>query len=279
MLELEDLDAHVATRDEDTATLARRTFRRCYVSHNSTELRAAITQLLHSRPTAVNRPLVFLLDTDVVTQKAWSELEKLAEASAAFLVLLVSSSFEKDWSQVSQATQSWLSSFHFDLVPKPVRREDLYARLLVHRMHPELDNTSFPEKDAKQLTGVHESFLDAPLQHLVENLHDPISGHLNAKSVAAFFGVSVADLARAIGREVSTVHKTPTSGTLQSELRPLESIASGLVRLTGSDKRARMWLQSTNPALDGHAPIEILKMGRIGKLGAFVQDLLEGRPA
>jgi hypothetical protein len=282
MAQLEELDAHVATSDEHTASVARGVFRRCYISHSSTELRAAVADLLRSvsRPEPVHRPLLFLLDTDLIAQMAWPEFDKLAEASRHFLVLLVSSSFEKDWSRVTQATQSWLSSFHCDLVPKPVRREDLFARLLVHGMHPELDRGAFPDKDAKPSpSAVDVRLLDAPLHHLVEDLHDPSSGQLNAKSVAEFFGISVADLARALRREISTVHKTPTSSTLQSELRPLESIASGLVRLTGSDKRARMWLQAANPALDGHAPIEILKTGKIAKLAGFVQDLLEGRPA
>lgn len=40
-----------------------------------------------------------------------------------------------------------------------------------------------------------------------------------------------------------------------------------------------MWMQAANPALDGHAPIELLPMGKTHDLAEFVQDLLEGRPA
>ena len=87
-------------------------------------------------------------------------------------------------------------------------------------------------------------------------------------------------MARFLGRGVSTVlDKTPSSSGLQAGLRPFETIASGILRLTGSERRARMWLHSANPALQTHAPIELIRRGRVAELGSFVQDLLEGRPA
>src|SRR4029077_20448302 len=117
------------------------------------------------------------------------------------------------------------------------------------------------------------------LPHLVEKLHDSKSGHLDAKEASDFFGLKVAEFARIIGRRVSTVHKTSTAPGLQEALRPFEAMASGLLRLTGSERRARMWLHAPNPALDGHAPFEWLQMGKAADLANFIQDLLEGRPA
>jgi uncharacterized protein (DUF2384 family) len=135
------------------------------------------------------------------------------------------------------------------------------------------------ELKTKTPRDVELGHLDPAMPHLVEKLHDPASGKLHARRVAAFFGMSVSDLARTLEKRLATVSKTPDAPALQDDLRRLAAIASGLLRVTGSHRRARVWLQAPHPALEGHAPIELLHLRKVTELGEFVQDMLEGRPS
>lgn len=169
-------------------------------------------------------------------------------------------------SQIPEAAKAVESGIAQEYLVTPFRADDLMARV-------KLATTK-----AAAATE-HERELDAPLAHLVEDLHDKATGRLDARFVATFFGLKLGELLPALGRKAAAVYKTPDADSLQAPLQVLETIASGLVRLTGSPKHARMWLRSANPALDTHAPIELLTQGKVNALADFVQDLLEGSPA
>jgi DNA-binding response OmpR family regulator len=204
------------------------------------------------------RPQLILLDMDMPNVSAEDALEKLRAARPEVVTLIVASSGEKALRAMRAGAE--------DYVLKPIRLGDLRTRIQVLlKQHERQQGAITP--------------LDAPISHLVEKLHDPKNGQLNAKEVSRFFGLSLAKLSRILGRGVSTVHKTPSAPALQEALVPFEAMASGLLRLTGSEQRARMWLHSSNPALEEHAPIEWLRSGKVVDLARFIQDLLEGRPA
>ena len=205
---------------------------------------------------------VVLLDLDMPDlngDKLLSKLKALtADISLSSVVIIASN---------GEAALHAMRAGAEDYVLKPVRAEDLSTRIrFLEERRAKTIKTEFPS-------------VDVALPHLVERLHDPSNGHLDARKVANFFGLTLAEVARHLGRGVSTVHKTPTAPALQDALRPFEAIASGLLRLTGSERRARMWLNSSDPALEGHAPIDWLRLGKLNDLASYVQDRLEGRPA
>ncbi len=125
--------------------------------------------------------------------------------------------------------------------------------------------------------GVHASASEA-LRHTVSHLHTS-NGRLDASKVSALYGISLAALARALGRSEQAVHKTPTSPALQSDLRLYERIAALLLRLTGSETGLRAWMQTGNPELENETPMTLLLNGEGKVVAELLEAVLCGEPA
>ncbi len=114
--------------------------------------------------------------------------------------------------------------------------------------------------------------------HLMPALHDPVSGRLDARPIAAWLGLSLKTLAGALGRAYPTVHKTPAAAALQAPLVVYLRLASALSHLTGSDEAARAWLNAPNPDLEGQTPRAVLEAGGAETVAALLEDALVGQP-
>ena len=257
-----DVTAVMATSDKKAARQAKKIF---------THLRVAgalqFTKLYERSLTGEGKSFVdaagglslVLLDVDMPDISAHELIARLRAATPEVSMVIVAS----DGDDALQAMRAGAE----DYILKPIRAKDLLTLIrLLEERRTKASKTEFPK-------------VDAALPHLVERLHDPSNGQLDARKVAEFFGLTVVEIARLLGRGVSTVHKTSAAPMLQDTLRRFEAMASGLLRLTGSERRARMWLNASDPALEGHAPIEWLRMGKLNDLGSYIQDQLEGRPA
>lgn len=119
----------------------------------------------------------------------------------------------------------------------------------------------------------------APLGGLMPDLHDPRSGRLDARRLAEWFGLPLTALARALGREYTTVHRTPASPALQAGLRVYLRIASALNRLVGSPVAARVWLNAPNPDL-AETPRALMERGMDDAevVAELLEDSLLGMP-
>ena len=115
------------------------------------------------------------------------------------------------------------------------------------------------------------------LRHTVPQLHAQ-NGRLDARAVSTLYGVSLAALARALGRSEQTVHKTPTAHTIQPTLRLYERVAAMLLRLTGSEIGLRAWLNASNPELEEEAPLTLLLNGEGEVVADLLEDVLCGAP-
>lgn len=113
---------------------------------------------------------------------------------------------------------------------------------------------------------------------VVEELRSD-SGRIDAKKVAEMFDLSIPVLARLIGAGEQALYKTPDARSIQSKLTEFERIAWGLLRLTGSGKGLRIWLNTTNPDLDNELPIDYIKEGHVEDMAAMVEDVLLGHPS
>ncbi len=261
---MQDVSAVIATADKRTAAKAKNLFKNVReistFSHLKRVFEDARTRQVGEVAEGKYRHYVVLFDLDMPHANTEDALLKLRETISDAVTVVLTSSSEEALRALRAGAE--------DYVMKPIRVEDLRTRI-----------QRVLEQHSREWQRIDMPKMDAPLPHLVEKLHDSENGQLDAKEISNFFGLSVADLARIIGRGISTVHKTPSSPALQESLHPFEAMASGLLRLAGSERRARMWLHAPNPALDGHAPMEWLRTGKVVDLAAFIQDLLEGRPA
>jgi hypothetical protein len=115
--------------------------------------------------------------------------------------------------------------------------------------------------------------------HTVSALHDPTSGRVDAARVAAFFGVSLAEMARILGRSPQSVHKTPDAPALQNALGVLIRIATALTTLFTTPENARVWLNAPHPDLDRTRPIELVKQRKADVVAELLEDALLGHPS
>lgn len=264
-----DAPVVIATNDRKAATQAGKVFRRLKVADRSDRVRTLFRKIQSGdeirlgdgKPFvgAGTSPSVVLLDVDMPDLSAQELIPAIRAMAPEASTLILASD--------GKAALEGMRAGAEDYLLKPIRANELATRF--RALEERKGRGTTPDSPA----------LDSALPHLVESLHDPANGQLDARRVAGFFGVTVAEVARLLGRGVSTVHKTPSAPTLQESLRRFEAMASGLLRLTGSETRARMWLNASDPALEGHAPIEWLRSGKATDLAAYIQDLLEGRPA
>jgi hypothetical protein len=116
------------------------------------------------------------------------------------------------------------------------------------------------------------------LSHIVPQLHDPATGRLDAKQIAGFFDVRLATLASQLGRDLSTLSKSPSGRPLQEGLRVYERMAAALLRMTASTGEARMWLHAPSPDLEQKTPIEVIEEGNAYVLAELLEDMLAGQP-
>ena len=111
---------------------------------------------------------------------------------------------------------------------------------------------------------------------LVAALHDPESGRIDARRLAAYLDVPLSALSRAIGKQYKAVFKSPSSGVLQARLAPLHRMVVALHRVFGERSRVLVWLNSPNAELGGAAPIGLVMEGRAGVVADLVEGTLAG---
>lgn len=102
---------------------------------------------------------------------------------------------------------------------------------------------------------------------------------MDAARVAEYLGVPLKLLVEALGRNYSTVHRTPAALAIQE---PLCSIKRSLVILEdvlGDRSSALIWLNSPHPDLGQRTPMSVLLEGRTQVVEGMLQAALEGIPS
>lgn len=102
------------------------------------------------------------------------------------------------------------------------------------------------------------------------------SGRLSAEKVAGCFGLSVAELARLLGRSRQAVSKTDDAESSQRELAPFERIARLRAALPGAAFSS--WLNAGNELLDDETPLARVRAGAAGEVADLADDMLSGAP-
>jgi hypothetical protein len=109
-------------------------------------------------------------------------------------------------------------------------------------------------------------------------VHDPRSGRIDAKRVAAFFGVPLRQLTRVLEAAYGTVHKTPDAPGLQPALRPLAEIVGLLNELASTPQEVRVWLNRPLPELEGDTPLDTILAGEAEAVETLLLNAREGIP-
>ncbi len=112
------------------------------------------------------------------------------------------------------------------------------------------------------------------------SLRNSNSGRLDAELIAKAFGLTLKDMAKAIDKPYTSVHKTTDSQSIQELLLPFERVASALNSITDGklELALKIWLNAPNKAFPTHIPIDLVKQGRINILADSLEDVLLGHP-
>jgi CheY-like chemotaxis protein len=213
---------------------------------------ASAEELINS--VVVEEPDVVLLDLEKTGQSGWDIANRLRQANPVIPILVLSSN--PDWSVLEKDPL-------IEIVRSPYDPSEVLQRILrlVHAV----------------------SQADPPNRYRLPNLVvDELrsdNGRVDAKRVCEMFGISIPLLARIIDVGEPALYKTPDSRSIQPRLIEFERIAWGLLKLTGSVKGLRIWLNTPNPELDQELPIDYIKEGFVEDVAAVVEDSLLGHPS
>lgn len=133
-------------------------------------------------------------------------------------------------------------------------------------------NRYAPKANGREVSAAKLSLSTAP------ELHNPHSGRLDARRIAAFFGLAPARFAKILGRSPQAMHKTPDAESLQRPLAVFARIATSLISAFAGREQARMWLHSPNPDLDEARPIELVELQKAEVVADLLEDALLGHP-
>ena len=105
----------------------------------------------------------------------------------------------------------------------------------------------------------------------LQELHDPATGRLDASLVAEYLKVPLRQLASALGKGYSAVHKTPSAPALQPALRSIKRSLEILEQVLVDRPGVLAWLNSPHPDLGRRTPIDVILEG----YPETVEDMLE----
>ena len=121
---------------------------------------------------------------------------------------------------------------------------------------------------------------EVPLaRHVLLALHDPETGRLDAKRIAAYLGVSLSSLAVVTGRSVAAIHKAPAANSVQEALGPIARTISLLSEVFESKEHIQAWLHSPHADLGNQSPMRLILGGHADAVADMLAAALAGQPS
>jgi hypothetical protein len=110
-------------------------------------------------------------------------------------------------------------------------------------------------------------------------LHDPDTGQLDARLVAAYLDVPLSHLAVALGKKYQTVRKSPTAPALQEELTAIETSLNVLTQVIGDRPTILAWLSSPHADLGMRTPMQVILDGHADAVEGMLMNAVWGIPS
>ena len=142
-----------------------------------------------------------------------------------------------------------------------------------------MDTRASAGRGAAQGMSSASSWPEKRLAVRLADLHDRDTGRLDAVKVAEYLRIPLKQLSEALGRNYSTVHRTPSASGLQERLCSIKSSLVILEDVLGDRSSALIWLNSPNPDLGKRTPMEVLLEGRVEIIEDMLKGALEGVPS
>jgi DNA-binding response OmpR family regulator len=115
--------------------------------------------------------------------------------------------------------------------------------------------------------------------HVLSELHDPVTGRLDAGRIADFVGTPLSSFAKLSQVSVAGLHKSPASVSTQIYLIPIARSLTILSQLLGSRENVRVWMNSPHPDLGSQTPISVILEGNAQVVTDLLEAALAGQPS
>jgi hypothetical protein len=112
----------------------------------------------------------------------------------------------------------------------------------------------------------------------LEELHDN-NGRLHAGRFAEYLNIPLKQFAEALGKNYSTVHRTPSALDLQATLRSIKRSLVILEEVLRDRSRVLAWLNHPHPDLGRQTPMEVILKGRAQIVEDMLEAAVEGIPS
>lgn len=203
---------------------------------------------------AADEPDIILVDFEMPGISGLELTKRLRAANPGVPILLLSTN--PDWSILEGDPL-------IEMVRSPIDPKEVLQRIsrLIHGL------------------SVDETSRNFRLPNMVVDELRSESGRIDAKKVVEMFDMSIPVLAKIIDVGEPALYKTPDARSVQTKLIDFERITWGLLKLTGSVRGMRIWLNASNVELDNELPIDYIKEGHVEDIAAMIEDALLGHPS
>ena len=113
---------------------------------------------------------------------------------------------------------------------------------------------------------------------ILPELHDPLTGRVDAQKLGDFMGTPLKPLAEALGFNYKAVHRNPSATTYQVALRPVKRSLELLHEFFGKDQAVRIWLNTPHPDLEGKTALDAILAGEAEAVLLILENAWNGVP-
>ncbi len=212
------------------------------------------------RQVAKVSPDIVIVDVQMPSRSGLEVLEQLRDSNVPVILIA---------SHHGTALQHELYAVG-DVVETPIENQELRARLRgilkkhsrMARVHPKVQPALHPVAS-----------------HVLPELHDPVTGRLDAGRIADYLGIPLSAFVKFAEMSVAGLHKSPASLSLQERLIPAARSLTILSQLLGSRENVRTWMNSPHPDLGGRTPVSIILEGKARAVSDMLEAALAGQPS
>lgn len=113
----------------------------------------------------------------------------------------------------------------------------------------------------------------------LQELHDPETGRLDAIRISEYLKVPLKQLAGALSKNYSSVHKTPSAPSLQPALCSIKRTLEILEQIFVDRPAVLAWLNSPHPDLGRRTPLDVIVQGYPDTVEDMLEAALAGTPS
>lgn len=112
-------------------------------------------------------------------------------------------------------------------------------------------------------------------RHVERGFYDE-TGSVNIENLRKELGLTLAQMAQAVGKNVRTLQKSSRSRAIQERLIQIVAVLTLLHELIDSPQEAQVWLNAPHPDFAGMTPKQLIIEGKAQALVEYLNEIRSG---